>query len=471
MKRLLSFGTLFFLALVGVLLAAGSSNVVLWAACLLALPMMVGLAGGPRAYPVLLWVLGICWLQIVCDVVVADLEGNTIADDFGAYSEQALLYSLCAMFAMAAGMRCGKLFGNRLFGGHLWNKVSATNIANSPVDMNRLVIAYFAAAAGNAVLETIAWQIPGLTQPIIAFTLIKYVAIYLLAVTALKTRQGYAWLGLVVAFEILTGMISFFAAYKEAIFVVLIAFATARQKLNLRTVFFSIVAMAMVFWISVVWHTVKSEYRAISASMTTEQKFDYMAKQYLADDFDYQRGLTNLFQRIGYTTFYAKVLARQDAGLIAGGHDFYEKAVMHVLTPRILFPDKAALSDSAITSELLGGRINEETSIGVGYVAEAQVDFGFPGLLAPLWIIGALLALAAEYFMTRSAPLHICQAFSVAVLFNCFSFAADIDKSLGGFVTGFLAMALALKFGYPRVESWLSGSPLRRKMVAVRPSR
>src|SRR5436309_14771296 len=101
MKRLFSFASLLFIAMVGVLAVSGSSNLSLWATCLFGLPLMVWLAGGPRAYPVLLWILGICWLQIVCDVAVADLQGRVISDDFGAYSARAIIYSVCAIFAMA----------------------------------------------------------------------------------------------------------------------------------------------------------------------------------------------------------------------------------------------------------------------------------------------------------------------------------------------------------------------------------
>lgn len=206
-------------------------------------------------------------------------------------------------------------------------------------------------------------------------------------------------------------------------------------------------------------------------SMTYEQKVEYMANSYLSGNLDYYKGVVDLLKRVGYTTFYSQILARQDAGSIGTDFNLYEKAIIHVVTPRVLFPTKAALNDSAITTALLGIKINDQTSIGVGYVAEAQVDFGFPGLLAPLWIIGVLLGTAAEYFMTRPVSLRIRQAFTVATLFNCFSFAANIDKEFGGFVTAFLAMAIALKFGYPIIEPWLLGLPLRRGPYAVRPSR
>ena len=134
-----------------------------------------------------------------------------------------------------------------------------------------------------------------------------------------------------------------------------------------------------------------------------------------------------------------------------------------MLTPRILFPDKAALDDSKLTTALLGIKIDKYTSIGVGYVAQAHVDFGFPGLLLPMLVIGGMIGGGAKYFMTRSAPLLIREAFTTATLFLAFRFEENIDKALGGFITGFLAMALVLKFAYPMIARWLAGSfPGRR---------
>jgi hypothetical protein len=290
-----------------------------------------------------------------------------------------------------------------------------------------------------------------------------------LAATVFESQQGYGLLFLVGLFEILTGLVSFFSAYKEGIFAILIAFASARHRLSIRAAFVSILAVGVILWISVIWSLIKDDYRVIMSTMTTTEKFDYMANRYLGDEIDYQRGLVILLTRIGYTDFYSRILANQDAGLITAEHDFYKNAVIHVLTPRLLFPDKAILNDSDITTKLLEVNIDEDTSIGVGYVAQAQVDFGFPGLLVPLWGIGVLLGLAAEYFMTRAVPINFRYAFMVAALFNCFAFAADIDKSFGGFVTGFLAMALALKFGYPFAKPWLYGSLSPNKPFVVRP--
>jgi hypothetical protein len=185
-----------------------------------------------------------------------------------------------------------------------------------------------------------------------------------------------------------------------------------------------------------------------------------MAQRFFGDgnNVDYNDAITRLIERIGYTELYAGVLARQDNGTIPTNLNLYASAVEHILTPRILFPNKPALDDSALTRALLDLRISEGTSIGIGYVAQAQVDFGFPGLLLPVLLIGIMIGAAAEYFMTRPADLIVRQAFTTATLYLAFPFAANIDKSLGGFLISCVVMGCVLKFGYPYIAQYLKGS-------------
>jgi hypothetical protein len=44
-------------------------------------------------------------------------------------------------------------------------------------------------------------------------------------------------------------------------------------------------------------------------------------------------------------------------------------------------------------------------------------------------------------------------------------FETNIDKALGAFITGALAMAVALKFGYPIAATWLVGQQPRQQVA------
>ena len=82
-------------------------------------------------------------------------------------------------------------------------------------------------------------------------------------------------------------------------------------------------------------------------------------------------------------------------------------------------------------------------------------------------VIGVMLGVSAKYFMTRSVPLIIREAFMTAALFLVFRYEENIDKALGGFITSFLVMAVVLKFAYPTIARWLAlGSVPDRRLVS-----
>ncbi len=219
----------------------------------------------------------------------------------------------------------------------------------------------------------------------------------------------------------------------------------------------------VVIYLSLIWTGVKQEFRShILPKEGTLNSIAWLASKYADPDLATMKSASKLLERIGYTQFYARVLGRDTQQF--GGN--YERAVEHVLRPRLLFPDKAALDDSAETNSVLGLRINTAvTSIGLGYVAEAHIDFGFPGLLAPMLAIGAIVAAIYAYFLSRPAPILLCRAFGVACLFKSLRFESDINKELGGLLMVFLVMAITLRFGKSLLLRFAASEP--REISAV----
>jgi hypothetical protein len=433
-----------------------SPNFSLWLVCVVALPVAVWLLGGKKAYHVLLWLIGISWLQVIGDVIAADLKGEIIFSGWlGAYRAKAIVFSLCAIMVLAFGMRVGMRLRARPFLPvvHRSSTVSAGN--ERSLSFNKIVFCYFVSLVLVRVLGVFAYITPALSQPLLALTVIKFVIIYLIAARVFESERGYIWLILVLFFEIAIGLTGYFSGYKEAFFIMLIAMVSSRRMPSIRVWVLGITAVLMVVWVSLVWTISKTEYRHYIIRYPIEQRAQWMANRFLSEKTDYDTAFKVMFERIGYTNFFAMVMAREELGSLPGGFNFYSSAVQNILNPRFLFPDKAALNDSKITTKLLGIHIDPNTSIGVGYVAQAYADFGVPGFLVPMFLIGLMLGAAAKYFMTRSAPLMIREAFATASLFLSFQFETNIDKAIGGVLISCLAMGVVLKYGYPAVARWL----------------
>jgi hypothetical protein len=461
MTRLYSPVTLAILGTLITIVLMASPNAMLWGASILTLPVCIWLLGGRRAFPVLVWLISLKWLQIAADVLDADLSGRILGDGWmGQYHEQAIYFSLCAIASMAFGMGCGTRLGGRVFGSDVRANAASPAEDRRSVNLHRVVVAYFISLILCQVLGTVARAIPSLAQPLLALVLLKFACVYLVTTRVFVSERGYQWL-LLISFAELTTGVGFFASYKEPIFVMLIGIAASRGAMSTRKWIFTVTSVIALVWMSLVWMTVRNDYRYHILGNPLEQRVEWLSQRFLVDSIDYRDAAIRLVQRIGYTDLYAQLLARIDLGVVPKNLSRYQAAVQHVLSPRVLFPDKPSLNDSRLTTMLLGFQIDKDTSIGIGFVAEAHLDFGFPGLLLPLFLLGTMIGGTAQYFMTRPAPLIIREAFTTAGLFLAFPFEANIDKTLGSYITGCVVMALVLKFAYPMVARWLAGANRR----------
>jgi hypothetical protein len=138
----------------------------------------------------------------------------------------------------------------------------------------------------------------------------------------------------------------------------------------------------------------------------------------------------------------------------------WRDALEHVAKPRILFPDKAALDDTEIFLKYVRSDVGEEgragTSISIGYLAENFIDFGFPGMLVPIAVMGLVLGCTLRYLMTRPVAWVVREGFVTALVLTLTAgMELSLAKFLGSTLLTFAVLALCLKFVYPPTERWI----------------
>lgn len=465
MNRLLFPLLLWFFA--AIVIAGGllSDNYLLWWECAATGVAFMFILGGRRAPVVLLWICGMLWLRVAADVLLDDVRSDVLAQSwFGGFSVQAIGYSLAAILAMAIGMRCGIGLG----GVTLKEAVPAERELPQQrhLRLHRLMVFYLVSWAAMTPLSLVGHAVPGLEQVILTVGYVRYAFFYLIALQIFERNRGYPWLLLIAMLEIAMGLMSFFSSYKEALFIILLAVVTSRRRTNAMALVFGGLAAICVVWLSLIWASIKVEYRERVGPRDFVASMGWLYNRAYNEGMDYHAAAEKLLERVGYTSMFAQILARSDGGVVPG-LDLYVGAIDHVLQPRLLFPNKAPLNDSALTSLLTGMRINEDTSIGVGFVTEAHVDFGFPLMLVPIGMIGGMLGWFTIYFMTRPVPFTVRQGVCIAMLFAQFSFEMNINKALGGAIVSFVGMALLLRFGYPFVAPWLTAPRAREPLLGA----
>lgn len=451
-------------ALITVALMLASVNIGLWVGAFAALLMSLLLVSDRHHdYAVLVWVIGFNWLGIVAPILASDLSATALSDDLlGPYRQLAVNLNLIALVVFSFGLALSIRLGGGLTA---LDRHRDPPFAAAAVTVQTGVIAYFASLGVAELGSYIVSNIPQLQQPMIVLYLVKFIFVYLVAAAAFTAGRGYGWLAVILAVEVVSGLTSFFGTFKEAFFLVLIALVAAGRRPSLRMWTVGVASAVVVLLLSVLWTAVKPDYRRWVSGYTGEQivvrsfeeRLGWMADHMLDGNIEYWKSFNDMIYRIDNTYVFAQFLAQEDIGSVPDLPSRYLGGIEHVLMPRLLFPGKEVIDDSAVTTALTGRVIDKNTSISIGFVAEAYYDFGPGWMFIPVLLIGMTVGAAGRYFMTRSAPYLIRQAFTATALFNFFQFGTNFNKALGTFLIGFVVFALILKFVYPFAAIWLAG--------------
>jgi hypothetical protein len=208
----------------------------------------------------------------------------------------------------------------------------------------------------------------------------------------------------------------------------------------------------------VFWSAVKADYRAFLNQGTgaqvvlqpLDERLSYLANK--AAEFDGQQfaiGFETLRSRLSYIDFLAATMERVPAVLPHEDGAHLGAAVRHVLTPRILFPDKQDLvSDTTITAYYTGlnkDDKNGNTSISIGYLGELYIDFGISGAVLAVFVMG--LAYGRCYRAIRDhprTPAFVNYGLCMMVALAFVSFETSLIKTVGRVIM-VLAAALVLQ--------------------------
>jgi hypothetical protein len=445
-----------------------SQNIDLWLVCLGSLWITILCLGGRKTHPIFWWFIIVSWSRVFADVVLADFDGLRVGEL--EYRNQAMIYSLVALFFIACGIRFGYGTVKRAEQEYLLQDKAWTPTLKQVVGVYLCAFPIFGLVAALATLSE------GTRQLFSSFLILRFVILYWVAASVYQSGRGYPILILILSTEVIFGFTGFFAAFKEPIIILGMAALSAYPqgrlgaRVDKRLVSFTLFA-GMAVWLSLIWVTVKEDYRqwlsegsgAQVVLKALPERLEWLSHELITDklmngNMDYERATRLLLSRIAYTQYYAMVLQRLDAGLIPSGEYRWLGAFKRIVTPRLLFPEKTAVNDSETTKRLLGISIDRNTSIGVGYIAETHIDFGFPLMLAPLFVIGFAMGRVARMFGTMNAPMIIRNGFICGAVLLAFTFESAIDKALPGFILTCVALALCAKYAYPALaQLWHRG--------------
>jgi hypothetical protein len=438
---------------IALLASAASANPMLSVGSLAVLALLFGLLWRPGEPPALLYAMGYHWMQASILVLYANVTGTRMdLLGYGLHVESATWLTLAGVLAVAIGMRVG---AGRNYGPVAEASVSAITRLLS---VERLFVATLSAIAMALVVGRLAYVVPGLVQPLLALTLLRWVAVYLFSYAVLTQHRGYRLLGVVFAVEIVIGFLGFFSGFKTVLIVMLLAALTSPKAFH-GVRFRAAAALAVVILaLGIVWTGVKGEYRQFLNQGTGQQVVlvpvtERIAKlaELVADmgPSRFGESLVTLVERVTYVYYFGQAMETVPRDIPYERGLLWREAVAGALVPRLLNPDKRVIDDSERTSYYTGNRVAgaaEGASISLGYVAESYIDFGPVLMMVPLLLWGIFVG-GLYRLLIRSTryPLFGYGCATVLVALDASVLEQSNLKMVSAFVLGFLVLFLSQK--------------------------
>ena len=358
--------------------------------------LAVKLLWRPGEPPTLLLLIAIHLVQVSTAILYADFLGEPVnsLSDFGVDLQAATWIALGAVLCLALGANSGSA------GPPIWQPTLAQ--AEAHQWQPKLAFAFFLVTfALELLFEGLGTISEGVRQ---IFTgrlgNIQWIGIFLLTYVCVSQNRGFLYLFTAVGIELAIGFTGFFGGFRDVFFALFVDIASARPRLQMRSIISMVVAAAVALVLSSFWSAIKPKYRAFLNGGThaqvvlapLEDRLSYIvARASEADAGTLATGFDILVRRMAYVEFFGATLENVPARKPYENGAMTIAAISHIFLPRLFFPDKAALpSDTRITIDYTGLplRYRADTSISIGYPGEFYIDFGVIGLFICMTILG-----------------------------------------------------------------------------------
>jgi hypothetical protein len=348
------------------------------------------------------------WMQGSLGVMYFGFTGRTLtAIELSDYRPMVLIALGCCL-ALAVGIRVGLSF----------KKAPDPNEPRPgfAFSFGLLITAYLITVILEGGFSTLAGDYPSLRAMLSTFDSARLGVLFLILRRLCSPPPRFGLFGLVVAMEIVLGMTGFFAGFREPIVLAVLAVLEIFDRRNIRHWMALAVASVAIMSLGVLWMGIRGEVRAqyvdvdqFSGRSARATRVGDLASNFIKNDArDVWHTMDDTVDRM-WTVYYPalaiprvpKVLPHTDGAMLSA-------ALVHIVTPRVFFPDKGELpSDSDKVRKYSGVHVagkEVNTSIAFGYSAEAFIDFGLPWMFVPVFAFGVFVGFC--YTLFRSLIWH-----------------------------------------------------------------
>jgi hypothetical protein len=386
--------------------------------------------------PVLAMAVTFQWIQVTAGLYYYGLTGRALPAIVHSDYRPMVLIGLGCVVALALGLAFGSRVGFRIWGvirrperAFLWPGLLAMHVGCLFL---------------TGTVQELAWRLPGLTQGVLALTYVRYAILFIMFWRLTHPRVRFGWMALLLAQEVALGFTGYFAGFREPLMMAAVALLSVfdRRKWRHWVVLGALIAIMALS--GLIWMSIRVDYRSdfenqLYAESRQErlERVAALTSTWVRQDFvDLADDLDAFVDRLWAIYYPALAVERVPALLPHEDGDILWRAVMHIVTPRLLAPDKATLtSDSEMVRRYSGVWVagdESRTSIAFGYAGESYVDFGVPLMFLPVLVYGLLMGFAYRAWLRVIVHRELAVGFAAAAFWlSLYLFERSWIKTLG----------------------------------------
>ncbi|MGE3340250.1 MAG: hypothetical protein AB7N54_20830 [Alphaproteobacteria bacterium] len=387
--------------------------------------------------PVLKLAMTVQWAQVSVGLFYSRLTGEVFpVMETRSYEQMVGIGLGCVLsltFGLAAGIRIvesrAPAIGDR---------------AEEIVNLKALLVAYVASIGLTTVLTELSFSLPAIRQILTVLSMGRLAVVALVMRRFMRPHPQWVPLVGILAFEVGLGFTGYFSGFKEPMFIFALFLLEAFDRRRASDWVALGAISAGLFLTLTMWMGVRGEYRReyedeLYASSRSE-RLDRMQALFTdwLDDRNSEQGsdvwaLVDRAWAIYYPALAVDRVPRiqpHTNGALMGA------ALLHAVTPRFLFPDKAELiNDSELVRKYSGVWVagsEEGTSIAFGYAAEGYLDFGVPIMFLPVLLFGMAMGAVFAGFLRMIHHRELAIALVVCVFwYNLYLYEKAWAKLIG----------------------------------------
>lgn len=427
--------------------------------------LMMQIVARPGMPAAVVYLLVWQWVQVFARVLQSMVDGEPMTSSlFGPTVGKAYWYMMASLVVLAIALRFSL--------GSLKAPTEEDRSAHfewRPIDLFTLYVAMMVLAVA---CRFVVKAVPGLDQPVDALAKMKIVMLFMLFTNVMMTGRGTNLMWLAVGAEVAMGFTGLLSDFRSVFVYLAVAAIASRIPIKGISVVMGGLCASLLVFLALFWTAVKMEYRDYATGgedsqalqVSLEDRMAYLGERLISvDAINWGQASYLFLVRLAYTDIFGSVIGVQETAPEPGFMRQWQEAIDHVTRPRVLFPNKAALSDTEVYVRLARGDPTEQirfgTSISVGYMAENFVDLGFPGMLAGIFVIGLIYGGIIRYFMSLRFPWILKEGVVLALVMSVAMNGVEISlpKLLGTCLMFFLVYVLLARFAFQTGLNWLKG--------------